>query len=764
VFTNAPEQRALAERAHWVGRPFADAIADVRAFVVHETSGWPTRLHGGNMFDRAFFGGATHAAHTGEVTQLYVAGDGTVMLGMTLPLQTFHANFVNAWSLGSETGHAWGNYAGNEHLGPFSQSDHTKNAAGEPIPPYGAFRPLHAMPVNGWTPLSANAANVDVDDYPGLRLWFRHAGLGEVVVTLWTTERYAGPWRQPQRVCEMLFSEAQYRSWALLLRFIAERFLVPRNFPVLPHKMRSSGFGTAGNHGMLTDALSFRSIVRADEILFRSLATFGITEAQLNNDADVTRIYRSGLQQIGNLSRNQQWTRVFDRFRGFHGHGFSGDPTRGRDHDCPGPMFDWHRLAREVWDWWWHPFDFDAAQATTNVPRRAYSHDWDGNTLLTEHFFNTPAATYRGRAVPGIHGNTGSPRTYRLERDSPVYALANGELVAARFPPETGDVSLAFILVRHEIFHQPDILGALPDIVREGLDLPPGLPDRISYDDAPSTVYTLYMHLGRPAGMSFNSVTTGNPDWLYRLIMRTTESENGVNIHNAHPPTAAELPAWNSVPPGAGSSVARRPTVLEGWTMDAQHLRRRLDQLSRGELMIAPSPDLVWVSPIRVLLGDFLGIAGVISRTHAATTHGVRVEVFSRNVVSSSDFDFNRSNNRWDPPNIPLRPRPGGHALFYSSEWWDIPEGNDIAAFQVNGVDVSLLGWMNLVEGVTIFSRLYPEDGRLPRGFGEVHYDPDSFMQWLNDRTWHSEWPKYRLKDAAGAPLATPAQPRPRTG
>ena len=177
--------------------------------------------------------------------------------------------------------------------------------------------------------------------------------------------------------------------------------------------------------------------------------------------------------------------------------------------------------------------------------------------------------------------------------------------------------------------------------------------------------------------------------------------------------------------------------------------------------MIAPSPDLVWVSPIRVLLGDFLGIAGVISRTNAATTHGVRVEVFSRNVISP-DFDFSRSANRWDPPII--APRMGGHALLYSSEWWDVPEGNEAAALQANGVDLSLLGWMNLVEGVTIFSRLYPEDGRLPRGFGEVHYDPDLFMPWLNNRTWHSEWPKYRLKDAAGAPLATPAQPRPRTG
>src|SRR5262245_19157902 len=121
VFSDAPEQRAVAQRAHWPGGLFARRINDVRSVGVHETSGWPTRSHGENMFDRQFFGGSTHAAHTGETTQLYVAGDGTVLLGMTLPLVTFHANFVNAWALGSETGHAWGNYGGNDHLGPFSQ-------------------------------------------------------------------------------------------------------------------------------------------------------------------------------------------------------------------------------------------------------------------------------------------------------------------------------------------------------------------------------------------------------------------------------------------------------------------------------------------------------------------------------------------------------------------------------------------------------------------------------------------------------------------
>jgi hypothetical protein len=73
-------------------------------------------------------------------------------------------------------------------------------------------------------------------------------------------------------------------------------------------------------------------------------------------------------------------------------------------------------------------------------------------------------------------------------------------------------------------------------------------------------------------------------------------------------------------------------------------------------------------------------------------------------------------------------------------------------------VDVSLMDWIYSVETLTTVSQLYPADGRLPRAGGEVHYDPDAFMQWINKRTWRSEWPKYRAADPAGVP----AQPRPR--
>jgi hypothetical protein len=760
VYSTDPENKVVSERAHWAHwqhppPQFGDRIDDVRAVVVHETSGWPTSSHGENMFYREFFGGETHARHGGETTQLYVNGDGTVLLGMTLPLVTGHATFVNGWTVGSETGHSWGNYHCNTHLGPYSQSDHTTNPDGTHPPQQGQFRPLHRMPGNLWHALSGNDRidRPEDDDFPGLKLWIRHEATPEVMVTLWTTERYAGPWRQAQRVSEMLFSEAQYRSWALLARFLAEELLVPRNFPLLPHKLRSPGYGTAaGLHGTVRDAMTFRSIVRADEILFRSLAAFGLTEAQLNNDAQVTQAYTHGVQQVDAgehvWERNRLWRQLFDRYRGFHGHGFSGDPARNNDHDCPGPLFDWHRFAREVWDWWWRPFDFNDAGTATNVPRRSYSRNWNGDTPLREHYFSAPAARYSARHVPGIHGATGSPRTYRLEQGSPVYALATGDLVAARFPPETGGVNLAFIVVRHEVFHRIHPLAGSTILGVPVMDL-----DRLNYDHPPpSAVYSLYMHLGRPAGMSFDAVSDGNPDWLNRLLMRKIECELGVAYHTAHPPPPppagqAEADAWDYRPQG-------RPSVLEGWTTDDPQLRSMFDRLRRGDLALAPGT--MWSTPIRVLLGDFLGTAGVISRTAAGTTHGVRVEVFSKDRISP-DFQLTNSDatRRWAPQ---VGVAPGGPVLRYPSEWADAPSGAEKTALEAAGVDVRLVPWWPFVQLATTMYQPYPDDARLEDSGWVHHYDPEAFMAWLNRLTWRSEWRKYRLTD----PAEIPATPLPR--
>jgi hypothetical protein len=148
-------------------------INDVRTMVVHETSGWPPRANGAEMFYRAFLPGAGHA-HKGETTQLYVSGDGTVLLGMDLPLRTYHATFVNNWSLGAETGHGWGNYRSNEHLGPFTSTNETRIPHPTKPPPatimHGGLVPPAAKPANRWIALSGDGTIDDAgdDDLPGV--------------------------------------------------------------------------------------------------------------------------------------------------------------------------------------------------------------------------------------------------------------------------------------------------------------------------------------------------------------------------------------------------------------------------------------------------------------------------------------------------------------------------------------------------------------------------------------------------------------------
>ena len=87
-------------------------------------------------------------------------------------------------------------------------------------PHFGGRVPPVAKPRNPWIPLSGNDRN-DRDERrrpAGAQVLGCATPLREVVVAWLTTARYTGPWRQPQRVPEMLFSEQQYRSWALLAR------------------------------------------------------------------------------------------------------------------------------------------------------------------------------------------------------------------------------------------------------------------------------------------------------------------------------------------------------------------------------------------------------------------------------------------------------------------------------------------------------------------------------------------------------------------
>jgi hypothetical protein len=67
-------------------------------------------------------------------------------------------------------------------------------------------------------------------------------------------------------------------------------------------------------------------------------------------------------------------------------------------------------------------------------------------------------------------------------------------------------------------------------------------------------------------------------------------------------------------------------------------------------------------------------------------------------------------------------------------------------------VDVKLLDWWREVATTQEWDVRVPARSRLPF-FGQVfHYDPLTFMQWLNEVTWASEWPKYRIPGAIQPP------------
>jgi len=412
-------------------------------------------------------------------------------------------------------------------------------------------------------------------------------------------------------------------------------------------------------------------------------------------------------------------------------------------------MFDWHRFAREVWDWWWFPFDFDPATPNTAVAARPYSlATRDGSTPLKEYFWSTPAAVPQGRVRTGIHGAHSSPQTFELPEHSRIYALANGELVAARFPAETGGVSLAFMLIRHEVFHQ---LDARPPAPGTATTLPV-FENRIDYNTPPTTVYSLYMHLGRPAGMSFDAVNADNPDWLNRVLARKKEADLGVRFRTTDAGMAIPVAQWNDRPPAMSG---RRPTLLEAWTADHAGLTIFLDTLRAGNLAVVPLD--ADATPIRILLGDYLADAGVISRDQATATtrRGVRVEVFSNVLVSNTDFmfsDTSATGGGWVPS-----VGTGDPAIFYASEWARTPIGAELLGLAAAGVDTDMVNWWPTVQLATLNVR-FPTDAALDQHGLVIHYDPLTFLPWLNRRTWRSEWPKYRATDPAGIPAA----PRPR--
>ncbi|MCI4355194.1 MAG: N-acetylmuramoyl-L-alanine amidase, partial [Thermoplasmata archaeon] len=220
---------------------------DVKTVIVHGTEGWPTRNKSSQFVSRytvRFQGesanGEVHpcagcqgapanaqggcGCKWGIGPMYYISNDGTIARLISSredeALLTWHAEFMNDRSIGVETGNLFND-----------------------VP----------APGHGWVRVSQTPA---VEDVTGTNLFlFDHHDVPNEVIACWfTTANYAGPAREHVGAGWNLYSDAQYRAWAALGRFLAEQFNVPRNVPLLPWEDPGSA-GAADN---------FRRIVLAE--------------------------------------------------------------------------------------------------------------------------------------------------------------------------------------------------------------------------------------------------------------------------------------------------------------------------------------------------------------------------------------------------------------------------------------------------------------------------------------------------------------------
>lgn len=102
-------------------------------------------------------------------------------------------------------------------------------------------------------------------------------------------------------------------------------------------------------------------------------------------------------------------------------------------------------------------------------------------------------------------------------------------------------------------------------------------------------------------------------------------------------------------------------------------------------------------------------------------------------------------------------------ALYYQSEWRRKPPAAKAAALQALGVDPAAVAWWSDVQVRQFWDLRTPPASKLPVDGLVYHYEPIDFMQWLNDLTWSSEWPKYRVTGGNPAvPIPRPVTPRSR--
>ena len=713
----------------------ANNVSGVNTIMIHETSGWPSYEGVEHMVARHICTQAqnewvpspapghwkTNEPNTqGIGPQYYVDGNGTVfaLIGeydlSDEPRLTYHGETVNGSSIGIENGNLGDTRPGETPLRPA-----TNNPAG----PY-------------WFRMST-PANPDTGDMPGLvclallhpkpdkadlnLIWLSTSGMGQPIPDYpgsGDTNNIATRWA---RWDNMLFTERDYRSLALLVRLLFEKYGVPRNFCILPYSKRDAD---GGDHDIL------RKIILADERQEMMARKFGMTVADIQNRTNTWT----------NSNSSTLWPRFFGikpgtpgtatipgtkpspelpTYRGVIAHAYVGE------HACPGPLFDWHRFSREVWDWWWYPFDLNInavppaspGPPLPPAPRRGYLNA-RGDTALREYYydaaepgtdFTTIGARMNVLAATALN-SAASNNHFALDPGTPVYAMANGVVVAARLQNPANPSTPPYVLIRHEVFHQADQST-----------------HAIDYDQAPTIVWTLTTYLDCHL-FSYTQPSNNNPDWLNRMLIRLKECELAVVYKAAHPgadPNSAQFKsnptlftnnnrlqeAWNFMPTSTGPRSSTG-AIVEG---DAAEYRRIINVLQAGNDVLFPLESALNTTPVHAVLGDFLGSCGMLSNGMT----GAQMQIFSLDQLTIPGST-----------QVPL--------AWINQAWWTAAS----ATGRLDGTATKSL----------------PADGLV------YSYPVTGFLDWLNQITWSSEWRKYEVVDATGNAVAAPNRPKTRIG
>jgi len=682
--------------------------------MIHELSGWPSHASATNFENRflsmtpskdyKWTGEKWVAKFRGIGPQYYVDPNGTafVLIGpedlQGTPRRTWHGNDMNSFALGIENGNSGDQPGVVPGKGQGSRwwrlSTQSEDLTG--MKAYLILHPADAV----------DAVLVWIAQFP------HFPGSGDIIDgDNPATHRKVNksPWNN------MLFTERNYRTLALLCRLLAEQYEIPRNLPLLPYLDNS----TDGKSAAL-----FRKLILSDQKCDLIAHKLGIDTKTINaNGAAFTDWYTSNNQMVPQKGKdgkpqkgkdgkivlvfqsNTAWSRFFGVkpetsktktsapdlpcFKGFLSHDINGG------HPCPGPLFDWHRFAREIWDWWWYPFDVDPLGVVT--VRRPYQQA-RRDTQLIDYYYDSlgTAADYTSLRPSPTQTNT-LQNKFLLPERTPIYAMANGVIVAAQFALSSSPVSSGFVLARHEIFHRHS-----------------ANPNRIDYDRPPTFVWSLSCFLENsgfdiPSEPSAQPKTTpiDNPDWLNRFIIRLRECELSVQFHVDNVGNKSLNKGWGHPPSGAGARLSTGEEIEQ----DATAYRQLARSLEAGKAALFPLESNSSPTSVRVILGDFLGYPNRMAENQT----GVQIEIFSMEKLD-------------DIPGATYRA-----CQMSTEDWWR----DASAAIRSEGVPE-----MNL-----------PENGIA------WHYDMDHFLEWMNGVTWSSEWEKYDMVDASGASIAAPPRP-----